>query len=58
MSGSKSVNRLFLAVTALYIGVSLGIGFLSPFLPFLAGMSNYTSILLSQALVFVPAFLY
>lgn len=58
MSGNKNVNRLFLAVVALYIGVSLGFSFLSPFLPFLAGMPVYASILLSQALVFVPAFLY
>lgn len=58
MSENKSVNRVFLGTVLLYVGVSIGISLLSAFVPFFAGMSNYASILLSQLLVFLPAFFY
>ena len=51
MSENKSVNRVFLATVLIYIGASVGISLLSAYVPFLAGMSNYVLILLSQALV-------
>lgn len=58
MSENKRVNRVFLITILLYLGVSLGLNLLTPYLPVLAGMSNYVYILLSQALIFVPGFLY
>ena len=47
MSENKSVNRLFLTVILLYVGVSLGLSVVSVWIPALAKMSNYSSILLS-----------
>ena len=35
MSNNKSVNRLFLAVIVIYIGVSLGFGMLASYFPIL-----------------------
>ena len=58
MSRNKSVNRLFLAVVVIYIAVSFGFSLLSLKIPFLADLPVYCSLLLSQALVFVPCFLY
>lgn len=58
MSENKSVNRLFLAVTVIYVGVSLGLSFAAAYVPVLANMSTYASILLSQALILVPGLLY
>ena len=58
MSENKSVNRVFLATVLIYIGASVGISLLSAYVPFLAGMSNYVLILLSQALVLLPGLLY
>lgn len=58
MSQNKSVNRLFLVVVVLYIGVSLGLGALSSVIPAIGNLPMYASLLLSQALVFVPCFVY
>ncbi len=58
MSENKSVNRLFLTVILLYVGVSLGLSVVSVWIPALAKMSNYSSILLSQSLIFIPGFIY
>ncbi|MEY8392355.1 type II CAAX endopeptidase family protein [Lachnospiraceae bacterium 45-W7] len=58
MSQNKSVNRLFLVVVVIYIGVSFGFSLLSANIPVLAELPIYCSLLLSQALVFVPCFLY
>lgn len=58
MSENKSVNCLFLAVTVIYVGVSLGLGFAAGFIPALADMSTYASILLSQALILLPGLFY
>lgn len=58
MSQNKGVNRLFLVVVVLYIGVSLGFGVLSSVIPALGNLPMYASLLLSQALVFVPCFAY
>ena len=41
-----------------YRRTSLGMSLLAPYIPALAGMSNYASIFLSQALIFLPGFLY
>lgn len=57
MSQNKSVNRLFLAVVVIYIGVSLGISVLSALVP-IGSLPMYVSLALSQALVFVPCFVY
>ncbi len=58
MSQNKSVNRLFLIVIVVYIGVSLGFGALTSLIPALAKLPIYVSLLLSQALIFVPCFVY
>ncbi len=58
MSQNKSVNRLFLIVVVVYIGVSLGFGALSSLIPALAQLPIYVSLLLSQALIFVPCLIY
>lgn len=58
MSQIKSVNRLFLAVIAIYIGVSLGFGVLTSLIPALANLPIYVSLLLSQALIFIPCIVY
>lgn len=58
MSENKKVNRLFLIVVAVYVGVSIGLSVASVFVPALAQMPVYVSILLSQSLVFVPCFIY
>ncbi len=58
MSESKSVNRLFLAVIVLYIGVSLGLAVVMSLIPAFGNMPMYASLLVSQALVFVPCFVY
>lgn len=58
MSENKNVNRVFLGTVLLYVGVSLGLSLLAAFVPQYAGMSSYASILLSQLLVFLPAFFY
>lgn len=58
MSENKSVNRLFLTAILLYVGVSLGLSVVSVWIPALAKMSNYSSILLSQSLIFIPGFIY
>ncbi len=58
MSENKRVNRVFLITILLYVGTSLGMSLLAPYIPALAGMSNYASIFLSQALIFLPGFLY
>ena len=57
MSQNKSSNRLFLAVVMIYIGGSLGFSALSAFTP-MGNLPVYVSLLVSQALVFVPCFLY
>lgn len=57
MSQNKSVNRLFLTVVVVYIGVSLGISVLSALTP-VGNLPVYVSLVVSQALVFVPCFLY
>lgn len=57
MSQNKSVNRLFLTVVIVYIGVSLGFSALSALTP-IGDLPIYVSLLLSQALVFVPCFIY
>ncbi len=57
MSQNKSANRLFLAVVMIYIGGSLGFSALSAFTP-MGNLPVYVSLLVSQALVFVPCFLY
>ena len=56
MSESKNVNRLFLAVVVIYIGVSLGVGALTSVMPALSSLPVYVSLLLSQSLIFVPCF--
>ncbi len=48
MSRNKSVNRLFLAVVVIYIGVSLAFSLLRAHVPFLAELPIYFSLLLSQ----------
>lgn len=58
MSQIKSVNRLFLAVIVIYIGVSLGFGVLTSLIPALANLPIYVSLLLSQALIFTPCIVY
>lgn len=58
MSQNKSVNRLFLIVVVVYIGVSLGFSALMSSVPVLAKLPIYVSLLLSQALIFVPCFVY
>ena len=58
MSENKRVNRVFLITSLLYVGTSLGLSLAAPYVPALAGMSSYVSILLSQALIFLPGFLY
>ena len=58
MSENKRVNRVFLITILLYVGTSLGLSLAAPYVPALAGMSSYVSILLSQALIFLPGFLY
>lgn len=58
MVQNKSVNRLFLAVIVVYIGVSLGFSFLTSVFPVLQDLPIYASLLLSQALIFVPCFVY
>ncbi len=58
MSRNKSVNRLFLAVVVIYIGVSLAFSLLRAHVPFLAELPIYFSLLLSQSLIFVPCFVY
>lgn len=55
---NKSVNRLFLTVVVIYIGVSFGFGLLTVKIPAMAKLPVYVSLLLAQALVFVPCFLY
>ena len=44
MSESKNVNRLFLAVVVIYIGVSLGVGALTSVMPALSSMPVYVSL--------------
>ncbi|MCI8872320.1 MAG: CPBP family intramembrane metalloprotease [Lachnospiraceae bacterium] len=58
MSENKGVNRIFLLTVVLYVGMSFALSFLSVFVPAFQNMSNYTAILISQMLVFVPGFLY
>lgn len=58
MSENKSVNRVFLVTVLIYVGASFGISLLSAYVPFLSGISNYATILLSQVLVFLPGFFY
>lgn len=58
MSQNKSVNRLFLIIVVMYIGVSLGFGALTALIPALAKLPIYVSLLLPQALIFVPCFVY
>ena len=58
MSENKGVNRIFLLTVVLYVGMSFALSFLSVFVPSFQNMSNYTAILISQMLVFVPGFLY
>ena len=58
MSNNKSVNRLFLAVIVIYIGVSLGFGILASYFPILGELPVYVNILLSQALIFLPGLAY
>ena len=58
MSNNKSVNRLFLAVIVIYIGVSLGFGMLASYFPILGELPVYVNILLSQALIFLPGLAY
>lgn len=58
MVQNKSVNRLFLAVIVIYIGVSLGFSVLTSVVPALQELPIYASLLLSQALIFVPCFVY
>lgn len=58
MSQNKSVNRLFLLVVVIYIGVSLGTSLLTSLIPVLQELPIYASLLLSQALIFVPCFVY
>ncbi len=58
MSESKNVNRLFLAVVVIYIGVSLGVGALTSVMPALSSLPVYVSLFLSQSLIFVPCFVY
>ena len=54
ISQNKNVNRLFLAVVVIYIGVSCGFGFLTAIIPALSELPMYVSLLLSQSLIFVP----
>ncbi len=58
MSQNKSVNRLFLAVVVIYIGVSLGLSLLRSQVPFMSELPIYCSLLLSQSLIFIPCFVY
>lgn len=58
MSQNKSVNRLFLVIVVVYIGVSLGFSALTSLIPALKDLPIYVSLLLSQALIFVPCFVY
>ena len=58
ISQNKNVNRLFLAVVVIYIGVSFGFGFLTAIIPALSELPMYVSLLLSQSLIFVPCFVY
>lgn len=58
MPENKSVNRLFLMVVVLYVGVSFGYGLLAAKIPAVSGLPVYASLLLSQGLVFVPCFLF
>lgn len=58
MSWNKSVNRLFLVIVVVYIGVSLGFSALGSLIPALEELPIYVSLLLSQALIFVPCFVY
>ena len=58
ISQNKNVNRLFLAVVVIYIGVSFGFGFLPAIIPALSELPMYVSLLLSQSLIFVPCFVY
>lgn len=58
MSWSKSVNRLFLVIVVVYIGVSFGFNALGSLIPALEDLPIYVSLLLSQTLIFVPCFIY
>lgn len=58
MSWNKSVNRLFLVIVVVYIGVSLGFSALGSLIPALEDLPIYVSLLLSQILIFVPCFVY
>lgn len=58
MSQNKSVNRLFLVVVVIYIGISFGFSLLRSQIPFLSELPIYFSLLLSQSLIFVPCFVY
>lgn len=58
MGRNKSINRLFLLVTVIYISISLGIGALASWIPFLSSLPVWVSILLSQSLICVPGLLY
>lgn len=58
MSWNKSVNRLFLIIVVMYIGVSFGFSALSSMIPALQDLPIYVSLLLSQSLIFVPCFVY
>lgn len=58
MTENKRVNRLFLIVVIVYVGVSIGFSVASMYIPALAQMPVYASLLLSQALIFVPCFIY
>lgn len=57
MSQNKSVNRLFLAVVVIYIGISFGFSCLSAYTP-IGDLPIYVSLLLSQSLIFLPCFIY
>lgn len=58
MSWNKSVNRLFLVIVVVYIGVSLGFSALGSLIPALGDLPIYVSLLLSQALIFIPCLVY
>ena len=50
ISQNKNVNRLFLAVVVIYIGVSFGFGFLTAFIPALSELPMYVSLFLCHVL--------
>ncbi len=58
MSNNKSVNRLFLATIIIYIGVSMGYGILSAWMPILGELPIYVNLLLSQSLILLPGLVY